>query len=142
MVMGKAKPVARILFGFQEKADSDAYKGAGWHANEEKHTWSAERAELFLPLDPARDAVLDFQLLFPPQGQALVSFTVNGHDLGLWGPGIRGDSRGDYHKTITLPRKHLAADGMNKLVLVMPAPPPSSADPRTLGLPVMSLSVN
>ncbi len=141
LVMGKAGAVQQILFGSRKAGNSDFYKGAGWHDNEEKHTWSADRAELFLPLDPGRDAVLDFQLLFPPQGQALVSFRINGHDLGLWSPEIRGDTQGDYHKSIRLPREFLAGDGMNKLVFTMPAPPPLAAESRTLGLPIMRISV-
>jgi hypothetical protein len=115
--------------------------GRGWHGNEQRHTWSREKAELFLPLDPTRDAILDFRLVYPPPAQDRVNININGHDLGDWSEEIRGQAQWEYHKKLALPKSCLAKDGMNRLILTMPAPVSSAADPRLLGLPVMSISV-
>lgn len=140
LVMGNANPPQQILFGAQEKNNSGFYKGKGWHENENKHTWSSEKAELFLPLHSAKDAVLDFRLIYP-HGQNYVKININGHDLGFWNEEISGNREWEYHKILMLPQQFLAKDGMNELVLSVSALPPSGAETRILGLPVMSITI-
>jgi hypothetical protein len=133
-----ANPVNQILFGSQEKNNSDFYKGKGWYGNEEKHNWTSKKAELFLPLDSTKDAILDFQLVYP-HGQDYVNININGHDLGYWNGVIRGNNDWEYYKKMLLPQQFLAKGGMNKLVLTMPTP--ISTKIRTLGLPIMSITI-
>ena len=135
-----ANPADQILFGSQKKGNSNYYKGKGWHNNEQKHAWSSEKAELLLPLDSTKDAILDFQLVYP-HGQDYVKINMNGHDLGYWNEEMRGDTKWEYHKKMVLPQHFLEKSGMNKLVLTMAAPNPSGADTRILGLPVMSITI-
>jgi hypothetical protein len=142
LVIGEAHPADKINFGVQEKNNANFYKGKGWYGNEEKHTWSSEKGELFLPLNPDKDATLDFQLVYP-HGQNYVNININGYDLGYWNEEIRGNSAWQYYKKMLLPQRFLAKDGMNKLVLTMPTALTrlGSSDTRVLGLPVMCITV-
>jgi hypothetical protein len=92
-----------------------------------------------LPLDPTKDAVLDFKLVYYPYGKDSVKININGRDIGFWNDEISGSGEWDYHKRLVLPHWYLAKDGMNKLVLIMLSP--IAAGNRIVGLPVMSITI-
>lgn len=134
----KVIPTERILFGTQVESNGELYQGAGWHPSEERFARTREQAELLLPLDPDQDAVLDFQLAYP-HGRSYVKVSLNGHDLGLWSNAFMGDRDWQYHKKMLLPRRALAREGVNRLVLTL-APPRTDAAP-PLGLPIMNIAI-
>ncbi len=134
----KLIPTERILFGTQAASNGALYQGAGWQASEERFARTGEQAELLLPLDPQRDAVLDFQLAYP-HGRSYVRANLNGHDLGYWSNEISGDQAWQYHKKMVLPRQAVAREGVNRLVLTLAAPKAAAAPLQ--GLPIMSIAI-
>ncbi|ADI00969.1 sulfatase [Syntrophothermus lipocalidus DSM 12680] len=144
LTIGAIPPLKKgDVINFGAGGNSTKYIGSGWHAPEPRHRWTSDRAELFLPLRPDKEARLKFRLVYP-HDENYVNLSVNGHPIGKWKGVCAGEEWG-YYKVMTIPKEVLSADGLQLITLEMPNAyrPSGTADrnARVLGLPVMSIEV-
>jgi len=131
------------VIDFSLGGEGRQYLRAGWNYPGPRGTWSTDKAELLLPIEPGRDVQLEIGLLFS-YDENYISVSLNGKPLCPWA-GPFEIIKGIHYKTLVLPKDYLESHGLQSIEFNIPnahRPDPNRpGDSRILGIPLASIKL-